>query len=126
MAAINTYGPMGHVDPAGEPGMAGAMGHMDHTKTDEMSSKDILERLAGHDMKDEMEVSNKYLDYAIAFEKEGHEWLAEKFMEMAYEEFTHAKFQKHVLIDKGYTICDENTTMYHALKQRLMTLFRES
>lgn len=83
-----------------------------------MSKHDILNRLATHDTMDEMMVANKYLDYAHALEKSGCPELAGKFVEMAHEEFTHARFQRDLLLESGYTMTDGGEEYYHDLKER--------
>lgn len=96
------------------------------TNVEELNCKKIMERFVGHDFNDEMRVSNKYLDYAVALEKEGKDCLARRVYEMGYEEYTHARFQMETLIDEGYAISDEDRVMYENLKHRIKTLFRKS
>lgn len=84
----------------------------------------VYEAMLGHDFNDEMRVSNKYLDYAVVMEKDGNECIARRIYEMAYEEYTHARFQMELLIDEGYSISDEDRAMYNNLKHRIKTLFR--
>lgn len=96
------------------------------TRVEGLTCKKIIEAFVGHDFNDEMRVSNKYLDYAVALENEGKDCLARKVYEMAYEEYTHARFQMETIIDQGYAISDEDRVMYDNLKHRIKTLFRKS
>lgn len=96
------------------------------TMVETLDCQKIMERFRTHDLKDEMEVSNKYLDYAIVLDKEGKDCIARKVYEMAYEEYTHARFQMELLIDEGCMVCDETRVMYEQLKHRIKTLFRQS
>lgn len=98
----------------------------DPAMVEDLDCKKIMERLLGHDLKDEMEISNKYLDYAAALEREGKDCLAKQVYEMGYEEYTHARFQMETLIDHGYMITGDDRVMYDNLHHRIKTLFRES
>lgn len=86
-----------------------------------MTPQDILDRFVGHDLLDEIEVSNRYLDYAEALYDDGKKDLAMDVFEMAYEEFTHARFQKYCLENMDRDIPDDLMLHYHKLKDR----FRE-
>ena len=105
--------------------MESSMIHTDSEHT-AMTYKDILHKFKTHDCDDEMRVSNKYLDYAVALEREGEDCLARRVFEMAYEEYTHAKFQLMVLDDGGCMVSDELRCMFSNLEQRIETLFRQS
>lgn len=89
----------------------------------DMTCEMVLQCLYGHDFEDEMRTSNKYLDYAVALSKEGKDCMAKKVYEMAYEEWTHAKFQKHLLLDEGYDLTDDQLMEYDRLKDRVKRLF---
>lgn len=125
---------MGHPGLVGEPGAEGVAGKMGDSWGDpgpkmenpNMNFEEVLKRMDSHDLKDEMEVSNKYLDYAVTAEHCGKDCIARRIYEMAYEEYTHARFQMELLIDCGWTIDDECRVMYEKLEHRLHTLFRES
>lgn len=103
--------------------MAMPMGQRKNISSD-LTPQDILDRLATHDMMDEIEVSNKYLDYAEALNDAGKNELAMQVYEMAYEEFTHARFQKHILAEMDRDVPDELMLHYHRLKDRFRQLFR--
>lgn len=90
----------------------------------DLDCKAILARIAYHDMMDEIMVSNKYIDYAVALEKEGKSEMANIFAEMAYEEFTHAHIQKDMLLKHGYSMTEEGEEAYHDLKERFKHTFR--
>lgn len=85
---------------------------------------EILEHLANHDMIDELQVCNKYLNYAECLYARGKYDLSEKFVEMAYEEYTHAKFQEKVLLENGYSLDDHGTALFHETKMRFNAMFR--
>lgn len=91
----------------------------------EMTCKDVLKRLFDHDMMDEIDVSNKYFDYAVALDNEGKDCIAKKFAEMGYEEYTHAHVQRDILVDEGYVLTQETALAFEQLKHRVHTLFRE-
>lgn len=94
-----------------------------HSDSD-LDCKTIMARIAYHDMMDEIMVSNKYIDYACALEKEGKIEMANVFAEMAYEEFTHAHIQKDMLMKHGYSLTEEGEEAYHNLKERFEHTFR--
>lgn len=85
----------------------------------------VLDYFADHDLMDEIEVSNKYLDYACALMEDNQEELASQVSEMAYEEYTHARFQKHVLKEHGIAVDPEVLGAYSELKKRLEDLFQK-
>lgn len=152
MNSINTPGYSGHgAMPADNPiDMDGAMrpddpkweeqdkkhgrkedhkeAHKSHKENHEnrrsMSKRDILTCFANHDMKDELEVAEKYLDYSIALEAGGHHELAQRVAEMAYEEVTHAKFQRMVLERSGYPVEGESAQKYHEVIERVRSMFQ--
>lgn len=107
-----------NVMPTGEGSKVGAH-EAKHRTYDQ-----ILMELANHDMMDELEICNKYLDYTECLHANGHEELCGKFAEMAYEEYTHAKFQRMVLLDSGYSLNDESEMMFRETKKRMEMLFR--
>lgn len=90
-----------------------------------MGKKDILDRVAGHDLMDEVKVANKYLDYAHAVKDECPE-TARLFAQMAYEEYTHAHVQRDILLKNGYKMTDDGEDQLHDLKKRLEATFRGS
>lgn len=89
-----------------------------------MSCEEIMNKLFTHDLMDEIEVGNKYLDYAVALDNEGKECMAKKFAEMGYEEYTHAHVQRDMLVDHGFSLSTEQATAFEQLKHRIHTLFR--
>lgn len=91
----------------------------------DLSVNDVLHRVASHDFMDEIEVSNKYLDYAVALDDAGRDCIAKKFAEMAYEEYTHAHVQRDILFEQGCQIPSETTVAFEQLKHRIHTLFRK-
>lgn len=94
------------------------------TVTKQLNLDVILDCFAGHDMLDEIDVSQKYIDYSCALKRDDQMELAELVAEMAYEEFTHARFQKEVLMDHGVPIDPEVLGAYEELKERLERMFR--
>ena len=115
------------MNPNMNPTMESPMSHADSEHVQmTWTCKDILHKFQTHDCDDEMRVSNKYLDYAVVLEREGKDCLARRVFEMAYEEYTHAKFQLMVLDDAGCTVSDELRCMFSNLEQRIETLFRQS
>lgn len=89
-----------------------------------LTKQDILRRLAEHDLMDEMLVSDKYLDYALAFDKEGCKELCHKFCEMAKEEFSHAHIQRDILLEAGYSLTEAGEEKFCDLKERFKHTFR--
>lgn len=89
-----------------------------------MNGDEVLKRIFDHDFMDEMEVANKYLDYAVALDEEGKSCIAKKFAEMGYEEYTHAHVQREILIGQGYVLPQESAMIFEQLKHRIRTLFR--
>lgn len=83
-----------------------------------MTKEDILCRLADHDLMDEMLVAEKYLDYASALEANGCPELAETFIQMAHEEFTHAHVQRDILLKHGYSLTEAGEEKFKDLKER--------
>lgn len=90
-----------------------------------MSGSDVFKRVFDHDFMDEIDVANKYLDYAVALDEEGKSCIAKKFAEMGYEEYTHAHVQRDILVDQGYVLSQENAMAFEQLKHRIHTLFRK-
>lgn len=90
-----------------------------------LTCEDIMKRVFGHDMMDEIEVANKYLDYAVTIDNEGKDCIAKKFAEMGYEEYTHAHVQRDILVDEGYMLPKDVAMAFDQLKHRVHTLFRK-
>lgn len=119
--------------PIGETGLEVDSGseHWKHnaytggdTREGSMSCNEIMRNLFVHDFIDELEVANKYLDYAIAFDNEGKDMMADKFAEMGYEEYTHAHVQRDMLVDGGFALSAEQAALFEQTKHRIHTLFR--
>lgn len=90
-----------------------------------MGKKDILDRIANHDLMDEIKVGNKYLDYVHAMRDECPE-TAHKLYEMAYEEYTHARVLRDILLESGYKMTDDGEEELHDFKKRLEAMFRKA
>lgn len=89
----------------------------------EITMSDIKETFS-EDFCDEIEDSNRYCDMADAAKDEGHEELAKGLYEMAYDEYTHAKFIYDHLIDWGCKIPENESMKWHELKERIHRKFR--
>lgn len=89
-----------------------------------MNGEEVMKHVFGHDMMDEIEISNKYLDYAMVLDNEGKSCIAKKFAEMGYEEYTHAYVQRDILIGQGHVLPQEVAMAFEQLKHRIHTLFR--
>lgn len=133
---INGYPPVGY-DAAHAPQDASMMPMDDQMHSDEhkhhdhkkdagkhYSKHEILECFATHDLMDELEECRKYFRYAESLRDSGHPELASQVSQMAYEEFTHAKFQKMVLDRAGYPVDMETLDMYHKVESRMKGMFR--
>lgn len=94
------------------------------TRGTTMTCEEIMKKLFTHDFMDELEVANKYLDYAVAFDNEGKSCMAKKFAEMGYEEYTHAHVQRDMMVDHGYALSTEQANLFEQTKHRIKTLFR--
>lgn len=98
--------------------------HDDHEKDHhEMTMKDIKEKFKD-DFPDEIHDSNKYLNMAIAAESEDKNTLAKGLYEVAYDEYTHAKFIHDNLVDWGCEISEKETMKWHELEERIHRKFR--
>lgn len=105
-------------------------GHMGHdemvgaTKGSHRTVDEIMSNLANHDMMDELHICNKYLDYSECFYNRGEEEICKIFVEMAWEEYTHAKYQKELLLGHGYSLDENSSNMFHETKERFKAIFR--
>ena len=87
------------------------------------------------DFKDEINDSNTYLNMAKSLAKketpdmssysemEEHKDMIKGLYLMAHDEFTHARFIHHCLVDAGVTIHDDDDSAYRDLKKRIRHIF---
>lgn len=90
-----------------------------------MTPDEVMQKLLTHDMQDEIDVANKYLDYAVVFDNQGKSCIAKRLAEMGYEEYTHAHVQREILVEHGYMPSQETAVAFEQLKNRIYTLFRK-
>lgn len=64
---------------------------------------------------EEMQSARKYFQMAQEADSAGEEDLAEGFMEMAHDEYTHAQFMYEEMCDAGYSICEAHKKMWEEL-----------
>lgn len=96
---------------------------MTNHSTHEMTIHDIKDTFK-KDFEEEIHDSNKYCNMADAAEAAGNEELAHYLCEMAYDEFTHAKFIHTMLVDWGYDIPEKTRMEWYELKERAERKFR--
>lgn len=72
---------------------------------------------------EEMQDARKYFEMAKEADAAGEEDLAEGFMEMAHDEYTHAQFIYNEMMDEHHPIVDAYKKMWEELDSMMVNLF---
>lgn len=72
---------------------------------------------------EEMQDARKYFEMAKQADEAGEEGLAEGFMEMAHDEYTHAQFIYNEMVEEHHPIGDAHKKMWEELDAMMGNLF---
>lgn len=97
--------------------------HHEHKTHYEMTMADVKCAFK-KDFTDEILDASTYCRMAKVAEEAGDETLARGLYEMAYDEYTHAKFIHDNLVDWGCEISENDMIRWHEVKERLERMFR--
>ena len=93
-------------------------------ETSDSYNMEDIKKTFEKDFCDEIEDCNKYHKMAQAAKALGKEELAEGLMDVAYDEYTHAKFIHMMLSEWSCEIPEKSLMKWHALKERAEHIFR--